>query len=220
MVRKSGPDFGVTQEPAGVHLVDRGLLNGQEPGALGALGDLSLVAGIARGEPGAMREAYCRHAAAVHGLAHRVCGPSLAEDVVQDVFFKLWWAPEVFDSGRGSLRSYLLTLAWGRATDLVRTEASRRAREVSVSAQATKGRGVEGEVLLDVVAEAIRRALLGLPGERAEAILLAFFGDQSYQQVARTLGQPEGTVKSRIRAGLGQLRAALLQEGILAADDI
>ena len=92
--------------------------------------DAQLVVAIGRFHHAALAEAYRRHAAAVFGLALRVTGDrAFAEEVVQEVFLRLWNTPERFDPARGSLRSFLLSNTHGRSVDLVRSEKSRRARE-------------------------------------------------------------------------------------------
>jgi RNA polymerase sigma-70 factor (ECF subfamily) len=94
------------------------------------LSDAGLVVAISRYHQEALAEAYRRHAGAVFGLARRLLSDvSLAEEVVQEVFLRLWNTPEKFDPGRGSLRSYLLAQCHGRSVDLIRAESSRRKRE-------------------------------------------------------------------------------------------
>ena len=83
--------------------------------------------GIARYQSEALAEAYRRHAGAVFGLAKRLLGgKALAEEVVQEVFLRLWNDADRFDPDRGSLRSFLLTNTHGRAVDMLRSETSRR----------------------------------------------------------------------------------------------
>src|SRR5690349_24447411 len=92
--------------------------------------DAQLVVAIGRWRQDALAEAYRRHAGAVFALAGRVLGDrTLAEEVVQEVFLRLWDAPDRFDPERGSLRTYLLAMCHGRAVDIVRSEQSRRQRE-------------------------------------------------------------------------------------------
>ncbi|MGH9057768.1 MAG: sigma-70 family RNA polymerase sigma factor, partial [Acidimicrobiales bacterium] len=97
---------------------------------LSGAGDAMLVVAIGRWNDSALAEVYRRHGGAVHGLARRVLGSeSRAEEITQDVFVDLWRRPEVFDPARGSLRSFLLTVAHRRSVDVLRSEASRAARE-------------------------------------------------------------------------------------------
>ena len=186
------------------------------PDELRAASDALLVVAIGRFHPEALAEAYRRHAGAAFGLALRITGDRvLAEEVVQEVFVRLWDDPRRFDPGRGSLRSYLLAQTHGRSVDLVRAESARRARETREAERTAEwGYDLEREVWDLTLAEHVRDALEALaPGER-EAIELAYFGGHTYREVARRLGEPEGTVKSRIRSGLGRLRATLVAGGI------
>jgi RNA polymerase sigma-70 factor (ECF subfamily) len=178
-------------------------------------GDGALVVAIGRYHHDALAEAYRRHGGAVHALARRVLGPGpQADDVAQEVFVELWRRPERFDPARGTLRTYLMTVAHARAVDLLRSESARRAREERTAREtATAGYDIEHHAWDLAVAEQVRGALAGLPPEERRAIELAYFGGHTYREVATMLGQPEGTVKSRIRAGLRRMRALLELHG-------
>jgi RNA polymerase sigma-70 factor (ECF subfamily) len=137
--------------------------------------------------------------------------------VCQTVFTELWASPERYDPTRGSLRSWLLTQAHGRSVDIVRSEVSRRRRDERDGVLAAAGppeADVGARVELLALADHVRRALDWLPREEREPIVLSYFGGRSYREAAAQLGQPEGTVKSRIRSGLGRLRRALEAEGV------
>ena len=178
--------------------------------------DAVLVVSISRYRQDALAEAYRRHAGAVFALARRLLvDAALSEEVVQEVFLRLWNTPERFDPERGSLRSYLLAQCHGRSVDLLRSETSRRRREErDVRRTAESGYDLEHEVLDLSVGERVKEALTTLPdGERA-AITLAYFGGHTYREVAEMLDEPEGTVKSRIRAGLKRMRAELVGAGL------
>ena len=178
--------------------------------------DSVLVVAISRYRQEALAEAYRRHAGAVFALARRLLADAaLAEEIVQEVFLRIWNQPEKFDPERGSLRSYLLAQTHGRSVDVLRSESSRRAREErDVRRTAERGYDLEHEVVDLTVAERIKDALQTLPEGEREAITLAYFGGQTYREVADLLDQPEGTVKSRIRSGLKRLRTELAGAGI------
>lgn len=180
------------------------------------LSDGALVVAIGRWRQDALAEAYRRHAGAVYALARRLLAdPTLAEEVVQEVFLRLWDHADRFDPERGSLRSFLLAGCHGRSVDLIRSESSRRARESREHRErAESGYDIEHEVVDLVVADSVRDALRQLPADERDAIQLAYFGGHTYREVAAELGQPEGTVKSRIRAGLRRLRTDLNDAGL------
>ena len=179
-------------------------------------GDANLVVGVGRFREEALAEIYRRHAGAAYGLAQRIVGDrALAEEVVQEVFLRLWNQPDKFDPERGSLRSYLLAQTHGRSVDVVRAESSRRAREERrARLTAESGYDLEREVWDYTLAQHVREALATLSDGERDAIELAYFGGHTYREVAVLLEQPEGTVKSRIRAGLLRLRGALVDTGI------
>lgn len=180
--------------------------------------DPQLVVAIGRFHQDALAEIYRRHAGAAFGLARRIVGDrTLAEEVVQEVFLRLWNQPDRFDPARGSLRSYLLAQTHGRSVDLIRSETSRRAREEREAMMAPSGAyDLEREVWDLTQAEHVRDALTQLSSGERQAIELAYFGGHTYREVATLLDEPEGTVKSRIRSGLNRLRGALVETGIEA----
>ena len=178
--------------------------------------DAGLVVAVGRYHRDALAEIYRRHAGAVLALARRVLADAtLAEEVVQEVFLMLWREPERFDPERGSLRSFLLARAHGRSVDVVRAETSRRRREErDARMQAESGYDLEREVWDMAMAERVRVALDGLRPEERRPIELAYFGGHTYREVACMLGEPEGTVKTRIRTGLRDVRQVLAEAGI------
>lgn len=178
------------------------------------MSDAAVVVAIGRWRQDALAEAYRRHAGAVHALARRVLlDDAAAQEVVQEVFIRLWNLPERFDAQRGSLRSFLLAQAHGRAVDILRSETSRKKREErDARTTAESGYDLEREVWDMAVAERVKQAVGLLPAEERRSIELAYFGGHTYREVAAVLGQPEGTVKSRIRSGLRRLRSHLADE--------
>jgi RNA polymerase sigma-70 factor (ECF subfamily) len=185
-------------------------------GSLQDSSDAALVVAIGRWREDALAEAYRRHAGAVYGLARRVLGdPAVAEEVVQEVFLRLWNTPDRFDPERGSLRSFLLAQGHGRAVDMLRSDTSRRQREERDARQTAEGGyDIEHEVWDLALADQVKEVMSSLPEDERRAIELAYFGGRTYREVAVALGTPEGTVKSRIRTGLRRMRAGLSDSGI------
>ncbi len=165
------------------------------------------------GEETALNEIYDQFASFVYGLALRVIGDArAAEDVAQDVFVSVWERPDAFDPDRGSLRTWLGTLAHRRAVDHVRREEARRRRSVKEASRSQTAPDVEEMAMALVTAERVRAALATLPDDQRRAIQLAYFGGKTYRQVAEVLGIPEGTAKSRLRLGLRRIADALDDE--------
>ena len=181
--------------------------------------DANLVVAVGRWHEPALAEIYRRHGGAVHALSRRMLrSDPLAEEVTQEVFLDLWRNPEKFDAQRGTLRSFLLARTHGKSVDVVRAEESRRRREDrSTRETATATYDIDREVWDHSVAEQVKDALGALPDDLRRPIELAYFGGRTYQEVAVLLDQPEGTVKSRIRSGLGHLRVNLMERGIESA---
>ena len=185
-------------------------------GDIREVSDAALVMAVSRYNQDALAEAYRRHAGAVFGLSRRLLNDAtLAEEIVQEVFIRLWNDPDKFDPARGSLRSYLLAQCHGRSVDLLRSETSRRRREEKdLRRTAEGGYDLEREVWDLALAEHVREALDSLPEGEREAIRLAYLGGHTYREVAAMLNEPEGTVKSRIRSGLKRLKTEFAGAGV------
>jgi RNA polymerase sigma-70 factor (ECF subfamily) len=176
-------------------------------------GDGALIELVAARDEAALAELYRRHAAGVFSVAVRILRQGeQAEDVVQDLFVRLWDNPWQFDAERGSLRSFLLLQARTRSLDVLRAEGARRRREHAdgvADATFDLASGPELETLSEAAVGEVRAAISVLTPSEREAIELAFFGGLTYREVAQALGAPEGTIKSRIRLGLQRMRRTL-----------
>jgi RNA polymerase sigma-70 factor (ECF subfamily) len=170
--------------------------------------DAELAARIVHRDRSALEAAFRDFGGAVKSVAGRVLrDDALAEDVVQETFLALWNTPERFDPARGSLRTFLLTIAHRRAVDLIRSEVARSNREARPPDE--QHYDVADEAWTRVLSGKVRQALDHIPGGEREAIALAYFDGLTYVEVAERLGQPEGTVKSRIRSGMRRLSVLL-----------
>jgi len=182
--------------------------------------DAQLIVQIGRYEQAALAEAYRRHGGSVAALAQRLIRrPDMAEEVVQEIFVRLWNSPERFDPDRGSLRAFLLSQTHGRSIDLIRSEEARKRREERDHQRTVDaGYDLEHEVMDLAVAGRVKDALKDLPEGERSAIVMAYFGGYTYREAAEILGEPEGTVKSRIRSGLKNLRGSLVDVGAESRD--
>lgn len=173
--------------------------------------DADLAHGVVARSQTDLKAIYDRFGGAVHSVALKVLrNPQLAEDVVQETFVTFWNSPGRFDPERGSLKTYLLTIAHRRAVDIVRSEEARARRElVPPDPDYTS---VEEEILTRATSDRVHKALVGLDENERKAITMAYFGGLTYVEVADRLGAPEGTVKSRIRNGMRKLAVDL--EGV------
>jgi RNA polymerase sigma-70 factor, ECF subfamily len=164
-------------------------------------------------------QAYAEHVQGVHAAAYRVLGDrTLAQDVAQDVFLRLWRNPSAYEARRGGLGAYLRLMARSRAIDLHREgQAAGRARDrlVAVAPRdeaAQDGRPAEATSRAEERAE-VGAALRVLPPAQREAILLNYWGGLTADQIAQRAAVPLGTAKSRIRLGLAKLREELAAAG-------
>ena len=166
-------------------------------------------------DPQAYQTAYAAHSRRVYANAYRILGDAArCEDIVQDVFLRLWLHPDRFDESRGDLGSYLALMGRSRALDIARSEsAATRAGERLRSAVEADPPRVERP---DERAEArerstgIRSAVARLPQLQREAVALAFWAGLPAREIAERTGVPLGTARSRLRLGLEKLERTAL----------
>jgi RNA polymerase sigma-70 factor (ECF subfamily) len=168
---------------------------------------------IAGGDDGALAELYDESARMVYGLALRVLGnPEDAEEVTADVYAQVWRCGRDFDATRGSAPAWLVMLARSRAIDRLRSRTTRRRAEEPLPATvevrdtaATPDQAWIANQRREIVAAALARLS---PAQR-KAVELVFFAGLSHSELAETLGEPLGTVKTRIRSAMAKLRESL-----------
>jgi RNA polymerase sigma factor (sigma-70 family) len=181
---------------------------------LAHLSDEALVALAARSEQHALAELYDRYGRPAYGLAFRVLrDEALAEDAVQEAFLALWRTAARFVPERGKASTWILTLVHRRAVDLVRREERRRTDTLEHVAEPGGG-AVEEEAWLRLQRGRVQSALTTLPDQQREALELAYYGGFTQSELAERLGQPLGTIKSRMFMGLSRLRELLGDPGM------
>jgi RNA polymerase sigma-70 factor, ECF subfamily len=188
-------------------------------GSLGGLTDTELGEQLAAGNTHALEQLYDRYGTLSYSLAVRLLGdPAKAEDVVQDVFLRLWNGAGQFDTARGSLRTWVLTSIRNRAIDYLRGRGAheRREREIPEHVEAVGGGSDPWlEVAQSLEQETVRRALQALPAEQRQAIELAYFGGYTQREIAAMTRVPLSTVKGRMRLGLEKLHSYLQGKGLV-----
>ena len=166
--------------------------------------DLSLIAAVRSGDESAMAALYDRYSGIVYSVALRVLGDTAAaEDVLQEVFMQLWRNPGVFDSSRGNLGAWLAVISRNRAIDSLRKRHPETdVEDVIVSVEPD----MSGDAERSRAMEKVRSALGAMPAAQRSALEMAYFEGLSHSEIATKTGEPLGTVKTRIRAGLLALR--------------
>lgn len=186
--------------------------------ALGGVPDLELAEQVMAGEGRGLELLYDRYGALAYSFSMRILGDTgLAEDVVQDVFLRLWMSGHRFDSARGSLRTWVLTAVRNRSIDYLRGRSAheRSERELPDNLVAIgPGSDPWREVSLAMEQDIVREAMNTLPLEQRQAIELAFFAGYSHAEIAELTQVPLSTVKGRMRLGLEKLHRCLRTMGI------
>jgi RNA polymerase sigma factor (sigma-70 family) len=178
------------------------------------LSDEAVVALVARSDQSALAELYDRFGRVAYGVALRILrDEKLAEDAVQEGFLAAWRNADRFMPERAKASTWVLTLVHRRAVDLVRRENRRRAESLSDDADYAASDSAEDDAWLRLERERVQDALRKLPDQQREALELAYYGGFTQSELAERLGQPVGTIKSRMFSGLARLRELLADPG-------
>lgn len=169
----------------------------------------TLMQRTARGDQDAFAEIYDALSGPVYGLVRRVLrDPAQSQEVAQEVMVEIWRQATRFDSAKGSVKGYVLTVAHRRAIDRVRSAQSSTDREMRVGRSSVERDydQVSEAVEHKMEVQQVRRALGVLTILQREAVQLAYYGGYTHREVSDLLGVPLGTVKTRLRDGLIRLR--------------
>ena len=180
------------------------------------LGDVDLIGQAAQGDAHALEVLYDRYSRVVFSFALRIVNDQLiAEELLQEVFFRAWQQGGSFRASKGTFLTWLLSITHNMAIDEVRKRKRRPQRsdsddpDVVLEGMADLGPSVEDEVWSRTLRERIARALDTLPDAQREAIELAYFRGMTHREIAERLDEPLGTIKTRMRLGMQKLRDQL-----------
>ena len=170
--------------------------------------DENMMSLVGLGDAAAFTVLYDRHGRAAYSLAYRMMGEKqAAEDLTQEAFIKVWRSAGGYRAGRGSVRTWILSIVHNRCIDQIRSQASRRRTQEKVEAEALRSQPSEAfaEAWRSAQRDEVREALGTLPSEQLEILELAYFSGHTQVEIARMLDLPLGTVKGRTRLGLKKL---------------
>ena len=177
--------------------------------------DADMVARVAAHDAGALAELYDRYSRPVYSYLYRVCGdPQTAEELLQEVFFRVWRQATTFDGSRGAFVSWVMSIAHNLAIDEVR-RVGRRPRAGTDDPERVLSQVVDRDPPPDEMAwlsdlrRQMRTAIDQIPAPQRDVIELAYFSGLTQREISQRLGIPMGTVKTRTRLGLLRLRERL-----------
>lgn len=179
--------------------------------------DAALLQHISRGQEAALAELYDRYGRLVYSLAYGVIGTSqAAEEITLDVFTRVWEKGHTYDASKSQVSTWLTRLARNRAIDVLRREQVRPEKdsvswEEVTAVPLTDSQNPETQTALLMQREQVHQALASLPDDQQQVLALAYFGGLSHSEIAAHLGEPLGTIKGRIRAGMVKLRGLLVE---------
>jgi RNA polymerase sigma-70 factor (ECF subfamily) len=182
---------------------------------LAHLSDEALLSLVASSDDLALAELYDRFGRVAYGLALRILrDEALAQDAVQEAFLAVWRSADRFLAERAKASTWILTLVHRRAVDLVRREDRRRGEPLESATEPVASGTTEDEAELGFERRVVQEALRQLTPEQREALELGYYGGLTQSELAERLGQPLGTIKSRMFTGLSRLRDLLADAGL------
>ncbi|MGB3635494.1 MAG: sigma-70 family RNA polymerase sigma factor [Rubrobacteraceae bacterium] len=173
------------------------------------LADEELISLVENEDPQAFAVLYDRHSRPAYSLAYRLMGQrQAAEDLVQEVFLRVWRSTGSYRAERGSARTWILSIVHHRGIDLLRSTASRRRTQdkVEASAETVQPSEAFSEAWRNSQREEVRQALETLPPEQLKVLELAYFSGYTHVEIAEILNLPLGTIKGRMRLGLKKIK--------------
>ena len=177
--------------------------------------DTGLIRLIAQGNADALGELYDRYSRLVFSIAYNSLGNyATAEEITQDVFTRVWEKSHTYDANLSKVSTWMITIARNRAIDQLRREKIRLDQsslgwEELSSEKHEMGADLQETVELSLERSIVRKAILELPADQQKALALAYFRGYSHTEIAEILGEPLGTVKTRIRLAMQKLRQLL-----------
>lgn len=178
--------------------------------------DEALIARVGKRDKRALELLYDKHSSVAMGLAVKMTGdPSVAEEIVQEAFWRVWKRAGTFDAGRGKFTAWLSGIVHNLAIDELRRRKSGAnsstldLEDDSVAEIADEREDVAESVLQKLTGDNIRAALAILPALQRNVIELAYFDGLTHQEIADKLGEPIGTIHTRARLGIQKLREQL-----------
>ena len=182
---------------------------------LAHLSDEALLSLVASSDDAALAELYDRFGRVAYGLALRILrDEALAQDAVQEAFLAVWRTADRFLAERAKASTWILTLVHRRAVDLVRREDRRRGEPLERAPEPAAPETAEDEATLGFQRRVVQEALAQLSPEQRQALELGYYGGLTQSELAEQLGQPLGTIKSRMFSGLSRLRDLLAEAGL------
>jgi RNA polymerase sigma-70 factor (ECF subfamily) len=173
--------------------------------------DSDLISAVAGGDGAALMALYDRYNRQAFGLAFRILSDaSTAEEVVQDAFMALWRNAKSFDTSRGGVKTWLLTIVHNRSIDRLRSAKSRGGTvELEVADYAGANTDPWDDVTTEIDGAQVRAAVAELPPDQRTAVEMAYFQGLTHQEISERTNIPLGTVKGRLRLGLKKLSTSL-----------